>query len=375
MRRQLRNFPFFSAVILLALVIRLLTSGLSWVGIAALVLALVWFGFELIRWLMPDESKLSPGKLDKSGKPAPKPNDNLVSLVYFLSDAKQADDATVRACVENALDIKFDQDNPEAEHFVMPFRAPDSGDGDENIQHFMVKIPQGLFAVLVASHPYIDDPAAFAQESIKDKRLRNAVQGHRAWLSVDLMDDTTNPDKINQAYSIIGKIMSSMAGPDCLAIYCPELQRCNEFDLGLIEVLSSSNPLALFEEPTFEPVIEIADNDPRMAEAVEMAVSRWPEFRDAFENCLPDEASQYIVKAEFIEGTRSEFMWLTVTEILEDEIRGFLMNDPHELMEVHRGADVTIPMNLLNDWLYPGENGDHIGGFTLDVLADNAGDE
>lgn len=374
MRRQLRNFPFFSAVILLALVIRLLTSGLSWVGVSALVITLLWFGFELIRWLMPEE-KGSKKTSEKTGKTSPKPNDNLVSLVYFLSDAKQADEETVRSCVENALGIEFEVDAPDAEHFVMPFRSPDSGNEANVIQHFMVKIPEGLFAVLVASQPYIDDPAAFAKESIKDKRLRNAVEEHQAWLSVDLMDDTTDPDKVNAAYSIIGKILGSMAGPDCLAIYCPELQRCNEFDLGLIEVLSSSNPLALFEEPTFEPVIEIADNDPRMAAAVDTAVSRWPEFREAFENCAPDEASQYIVKAEFIEGSRSEFMWLTVTEITEEEIRGVLMNDPHELMVVHRGADVRIPMNLLNDWLYPGKDGDHIGGFTLDVLADSAGDE
>lgn len=355
--------------------IRLLTSGMSWVGVTALVLTLFWFGFDLIRWLMPAETSPNADTKKKPGKPDAKPNENLVSLVYFLSDSKQADDATVRGCVESALGLKFDADDPEAEHFVMPFRAPDSGKNDDNIQHFMVKIPEGLFAVLVASHPYIDDPAAFAKESIKDKRLRNAVQGHKAWLSVDLMDDTTDPDKVNKAYSIIGKIMASMAGPDCLAIYCPELQRCNEFDLGLIEVLSSNNPLALFEEPTFEPVIEIADNDPRMAAAVEKAVSRWPEFAEAFENCSPDEASQFIVKAEFIEGKRSEFMWLTVTEISKDEIRGVLMNDPHELMEVHRGVDVTIPMNLLNDWLYPGKDGEHVGGFTLDVLADNTGDE
>ncbi len=374
MRRQLRNFPFFSAVILLALVIRLTTSGLSWVGIVALVVALFWFAYELIRWLMPEESA-GAKSAGKTGKPTPKPNDNLVSLVYFLSDAKKADEATVRSCVENALGIKFDVDDPDSEHFVMPFRAPDSGNDEDAIDHFMVKIPQGLFAVLVASQPYIDEPAAFARESIKDKRLRNAVQNHQAWLSVDLMDDTTDPDKVNTAYSIIGKILATMAGPDCLAIYCPELQRCNEFDLGLIEVLSSSNPLALFEEPTFEPVIEIADNDPRMAAAVETAVSRWPEFREAYENCSPDEASQYIVKAEFIEGRRSEFMWITVTSITDEEICGVLMNDPHELMEVHRGVDVRIPMNLLNDWLYPGKDGDHIGGFTLDVLADSAGDD
>jgi uncharacterized protein YegJ (DUF2314 family) len=49
------------------------------------------------------------------------------------------------------------------------------------------------------------------------------------------------------------------------------------------------------------------------------------------------------------------------------------MNDPHELMNIHRGASVTLEVNDLNDWIYRDQDGEHVGGFTLDVLAE--GDE
>jgi uncharacterized protein YegJ (DUF2314 family) len=162
-----------------------------------------------------------------------------------------------------------------------------------------------------------------------------------------------------------------MAGPDCLAIYCPELQRCNEFDPGLIEDLSGPDPLDLFEEPTFEPVIEISDNNPRMAAAVREAVSRWPEFVAAFQGSPLADRDRYIVKAEFREGKKAEYMWVSVEEIASDGVSGILMNDPHELLEVHRGARVRFTLDRLNDWIYPGRGGSHVGGFTLDVLADD----
>lgn len=375
MSPRLKRFPIFPTVLLLALLIRLAFSGLSWVGVVALVITTVWFGIEIVRWLVipPEPEKNVPAtgsSLD------PDPLDDLVSLVYFLSDEREPDESIIRASVSNALGVDFDVSNPDSEHFVIQFQPPETrrrkGDG---IQHFMVRIPQGLFSVLVADRPYIDNPRKFAQDAIRDKRLRNAVENHKAWLSVDLMDDATDPDRASEAYDVIGKILAALAGPDCLAIYCPEMQRCNEFDFSLIETLSEGDPLRLFDEPTFEPIIEISDNDPRMAAAVAEAVSRWPEFVEAFRNCADDDRERFIVKAEFREGKRCEYMWVTVDSIDEDGVRGTLMNDPHELLDIHRGADVHFELDRLNDWIYPDKDGEHVGGFTLDVLAESEGED
>ncbi len=369
---SIKQYPVLPTAILLALIIRLFTSGLSWVGVVALSLATIWFGFEMVRWLLRKTSR--PAALSSSDDEDLIPPDNLISLVYFLSERRDAEEASIRTCVSNALGIKFNTANTNSEYFVIQFTPPDEARGtDDGIKHFMVRIPQGLFAVLVSDQPYISNPGQFAHQSIRDKRLRNAVESHRAWISVDLMDDPSESTTTAAAYQVIGKILAALAGPDCLAIYCPELQRCNEFDLSLIESLSSSSPLALFNEPTFEPIIEISDSNTKMEAAVKEAIKRWPEFIKAFNDRNLEDADRYIAKAEFREGRKCEYMWVAVTDLAENHIKGILMNDPHELMDVHRGAAVTFEMDRLNDWIYPDAQGSHVGGFTLDVLAE--GDE
>jgi len=379
MPRGFKSFPYLPTIILAGLIVRLVLSGLSGWGVAGLSLCAVWWALEIARWLLP--RKADPRTAGKSKTRATSKattdregNDALISLVYFLSEPRMVEESGIRACVASALGVRFQPGDPKSEHFVIPFSPPDTPKSERHIRHFMVRIPEGLFAVLVSDRPYIENPTEFAKESIRDKRLRSAVERHVAWISVDLMDDPGDPDQIRRAYQIIGKILGAMAGPDCLAIYCPELQRCNEFDPGLLEILGGERPLSLFEEPTFEPVIEISDKNPRMAAAVREAVSRWPEFVSAYERSTPSEQERFIVKAEFREGKKSEFMWVSVRELGVDELRGILMNDPHELMDVHRGAEVCISLDRLNDWIYPGKNGTHEGGFTLDVLADSGED-
>ena len=370
MLQKLKQFPILSTAILVALLIRLFVNGLTWVGVVAMVLTVIWFGWDMARWLMfrPDSPPQQPGKnptLDEE------PPENLISLVYFLSETRDADESSIRRCVSTALGINFDPDSPDSEHFVIQFNPPrDPKELDVGITHFMVKIPQGLFAVLVSSRPYISNPKRFARQSIRDKRLRNAVEQHRAWVSVDLMDEPSYPESTQAAYRVIGQNLATLAGPDCLAIYCHEIQRCNEFDLSLMEILAGPKPLDLFSEPTFEPIIEISDSNPKMAAAVKEARNRWPEFLSAFQESSPGDTDRFIVKAEFREGAKCEYMWLSVTEASRESFSGVLMNDPHELLDVHRGASVTLDLDKLNDWIFQDEDGEHIGGFTLDVLAE-----
>lgn len=371
MPQRFQKFPYLSAAILLVPVAMLVGTGLTVWGVTALSLALVWFAIEFVRWLMPPGGQQRVTDHSAPDDGGEKVN-NLISLVFFLDEPRDADEMGIRDCVSSALGIRFQPENPEAEFFVIPFSPPENRRADDGeIRHFMVKVPAGLFAVLVSDHPYIGNPKRFARATIRDKRLRNAVEKHVAWISVDLMDDTTDREHIGEAYRVIGRILSAMGGPDCLAIYCPELQRCNEFDPGLLERLCGSDPVSLFNEPTFEPVIEISDNNPKMAAAVKEAISRWPEFVSAYIEAASAEKERFIVKAEFREGRKSEYMWVTVQGISPTEVTGILMNDPHELLDVHRGATVSITTERLNDWIYPGPGGSHIGGFTLDVLADS----
>lgn len=368
---RFQKFPYLSAAVLLLPVALLMGAGLTPWGITALLVALLWFAVELVRWLMPppgEGRQSSPAGAEKSSDA----NDTLISLVFFLSEPRDVDETSIRRCLSNALGIRFSPGDPDVECFVMPFSPPEPRrEGDGGIRHFMAKIPAGLFAVLVSDRPYIEDPESFARVAIRDKRLREAIERHVAWISVDLMEDTTDRTRIREAYQVIGRILAAMGGPDCLAIYCPELQRCNEFDPGLLERLCGDDPVSLFDEPTFDPVIEISDDNPKMAEAVREAIVRWPEFVASYHTAGSGEKDRFIAKAEFRENRKSEYMWVTVLEITSTEVTGILMNDPHELLNLHRGATVSFTMERLNDWIYPGPDGSHIGGFTLDVLSDS----
>lgn len=370
MWRRLKRFPFLPAVILLALNVRLVTSGLTWVGVAAFAITVIWFGFEFIRWLThrspEDTPELAMGREESPDEA----EEDLVSIVYFLSEPRTANESVIRESVSTALDLDFEHGGG-SENFVLPLHPPDDSENDvRGIQRFLVRIARGSFVILLSDSPYIDRPGDFAEQSIRDKRLRSAVESHRAWLSVDLMEEADSGTSRLEAYRIIGRILCALAGPDCLAIYSPELQRCNEFDLSLLEILGSDRPLDLFEEPTFEPIIEISDSNPRMAEAVAEAKSRWPEFVEEFERASTEDRERFIVKAEFREGDTCEYMWVSVARIEPDRIEGVLMNDPHELLDIHRGAVVRIEIDRLNDWIYTRPDGKHVGGFTLDVLAE-----
>ena len=44
----------------------------------------------------------------------------------------------------------------------------------------------------------IEDPQGFARVAIRDKRLRKAIERHEAWISVDLMEESTDRDRIRE---------------------------------------------------------------------------------------------------------------------------------------------------------------------------------
>ena len=300
-----------------------------------------------------------------SGKQEP-----ILSLVLLLADPRGPTEATISGCVSSALDIDLDPEDLHATQFVirMPGQSNRAGSGQvKGIEHFMVKLGCGVFAVLSSDRPYVEKDHQNVYGNIRDKRLRTAIESHRAWISVDLMGQPENNREKDRAYRVIGKIIAAMAGPDCLAICCPELQACNEFDPGLIENLQSSDPLDIFADPTFAPVIEVDKDNPAMVEAVAEARERWSEFVAAIPTDCDDE--RYLAKVEFCDQEISEFMWVQVTEADDRTLHGLLVNEPHQLENVHCGQKVSVPVDQLNDWIYPDDKGKMVGGFTLAIIA------
>lgn len=285
----------------------------------------------------------------------------IVSLVYLLKKPRAITEEEVRGMVERVFGIKFESGNAQATEFVVMMPEPWGGNG------FTIKVPHGFFLMHNVEMPYFKDPEKFAKQFV-DRRLARAVGEHRAWLSVDAMGEMKDGEAKAGAYRAIGKMMAELGGEDCLAVFCPGLERCNQYDTMILTALRSEDPLALFEGPTFAPVVSVGDGDPRMLAATKEARERWPECVKAFE-ARTDQETPFLVKGEFREGDKVEFMWVSVERIDGAGIHGVLENTPDTLTRAKLGDKVTVPMPMLNDWLCV-IDGVATGGFTLKVLAE-----
>jgi uncharacterized protein YegJ (DUF2314 family) len=249
---------------------------------------------------------------------------------------------------------------PVAAETVQPSLPPGAG------MTYFINTGTRHYLVNSFNQPYMDEPEKFA-ESIPDVRLRTAVAGHRAWISVDLFGESPNAWERNDIYAAIGRILAPFADDDCLAIYCPELQRCNEFGRAVIEALNSGKPLELFDSPTYAPIVNVPSDDPRMVAAVEEARRRWPEFVSAFEDRKNLERP-FLVKARFSDGENEEFMWVSVQK-LGEKITGRLENSPAALTNVNEGETVSVSLTDLNDWVCE-IDGQAAGGFTMKLMSE-----
>lgn len=297
---------------------------------------------------------------------------DIVSLVFLLRAPRALSENVLRERLGPALGVTFppgpDMDGP---CMLVQIPPPESANMPlGRVTCFMMRVGELGFGINNFAMPYVDDKEG-ATAGVADARLRRAMLDHEAWLSVDYMEprDATRPGWKEEAYRVIGKVMAALAGPDCLAIYCPELQRCNEYDDCLLDTLRGESPLTLFDGPTFAPVLSVSGDDPRMEAAMAEARERWPEFADAFRARENDDAP-FLVKARFTEGNETEYMWVSVTAIDEPWLEGALENSPNALPHLNEGDAVRIAVEDMCDWLYA-RNGEPVGAFTQRVIDDN----
>jgi uncharacterized protein YegJ (DUF2314 family) len=348
-----------------------LSQGQSSAWILGIGAVGAWFlGRELYQWWRirsspPGASLVPDDAPDASPDPAETEDPPVRSLVFLLESPREiSGDLWIRHLGES-LGIDLLSKEKDATSFVMPMPHPElTPQGDDC---YMLKIPEGVFWIFHVKRPYVDDPAAWAAK-VSDQRLREAFAAHQAWISVDLLtwlDGKPDPVRI---YGMIGKILAALAGPDVLVLYSPELGRANEFDPILLPRLTGGDPLALFEDPTFAPVLHARTDDEQMEAAVAEARRRWPEFAALFESRDPASERPFIVKAPFTSGDNTEHMWVVVTAIRGDAIRGTLANHPHHLLDYHEGQEVTVDAATLTDWLCADANDAPLGGWTQKVL-------
>jgi uncharacterized protein YegJ (DUF2314 family) len=289
----------------------------------------------------------------------------LTALVFLMSQPRVLSEQQVREAIERVWDVKLGSELKEGGNWLVEAGQLSPTLVQPEANNYLVSAHGRMFLINSVRRPYMDEPEKFA-ESIPDLRLGRAVGTHRAWNSVDVFGDPPGEQERAEVYGMLGKLLAEFAGDDCLAIFCPALERCNEYTPAMVETLRSGGALSVFEGPTHAPVIQIDGDDPRMMAAVEEANRRWPEFVAAFQQRKsPDEI--YAIKACFAEGDEAEFMWVSVQKLDGDSIVGRLENSPASIKSVREGDIVRVQRADLNDWLY-GNNGQSVGGFTMKVM-------
>lgn len=291
----------------------------------------------------------------------------MISFVLLLKEPRYLEARILAECASAAWGGQFTSSDPESE--------TSSDDPKQETAEsrfvvgqsplFMLSTPEAMYIVNNFDRPYFDDIVE-AAEAMPELRLRHAVEHHKAWLSVDLISPFDESRDRQSYYPPIAKLIAELSGQDCLAIYHPESGTINAWDGGMEEKLRGPDALTNFAEMVHAPVIQMADDDPRMMAAVAEARRRWPEFVETFKK---REAADFAVKAPVTVGDHTEFIWLNVIGLEPEYVHGTLANDPVALQGMKLGDRVEVPVSQLNDWFYLKDDAP-VGWFTVKVLAE-----
>jgi uncharacterized protein YegJ (DUF2314 family) len=240
------------------------------------------------------------------------------------------------------------------ENFVM---------GGDDATRFVAVVGQTMFVTYSMPKPY-GDKTVVAQGT-KDVRLRDAIEQHNAWMSIDFADPAqATPEN----YRLIARVLSHFADENCLALYHPRSNTMVVRQPETVAALRASDPInSTFLSPTVWLDPGKGGDDPRLIAAEAEARRRFPEFERAFE---AKGNRTFFIKSRFTSGEHTEHtehMWSEVEHILPDKITGKLAGDPDNLPQFKKGDDVSISRDAVEDWAIL--SGDQtVGAFTDPVV-------
>lgn len=291
----------------------------------------------------------------------------MVSLVLLLREPRYLEAQVLANVLESAWGTTFSVSNGDEK------TTEDSGAagqpwiaGESPI--FMVNTGAATFVVHNHPRPYFEEVANVA-ELVPELRLRTIVTEHRAWLSVDAMG-VADEAEVAAAYRKIARALAELADDAVLGLFQPASNRLTPWEPELEARLRSGDRLDELFAVTQAPVVQVANDDPRMIAAVAEARRRWPEFVAAFKARQP--GGNYAVKAPITREGNTEFIWLEVIGLEPDYVHGKLANDPIDLGGLKLGDQVEVPVADLNDWTYAHDAaaGEMAGLFTVKVLTE-----
>lgn len=115
-------------------------------------------------------------------------------------------------------------------------------------------------------------------------------------------------------------------------------------------------------------VVGVASDDAEMNAAIARARSSVSRFTAAFASEDPG-LSFFSVKKPYAQRSGGkEHIWIDVTEIVGDTIRGTIADDPVDIAGMRFGDAVELTADEITDWMYVNAAREVVGGYTIRVL-------
>jgi uncharacterized protein YegJ (DUF2314 family) len=276
----------------------------------------------------------------------------LVSLVLLEAESRFVDSHILACIIDSAWGTSLAVGDESSDEFITG-EAP----------AFVVRTREADFLINVFDQPYWQDTQEVLP-FVSDIRTQRALAEHNAWLSVDLLQTRENVPA-SRAYEQIARLVAELSRPASRALLDPASGAVRVFDAELHGLLARAETSELFSSGRGAAVLEVAEDDPLMEAAVAEARRRWPEFTAAFSRRHPEH--HFSIKAPITRGGRTEHIWIEVSAIHGDEVRGKLGNDPVDLGDLKLGDPLTVPVSQIEDWLYVLTDRP-IGGFTIPAV-------
>lgn len=280
----------------------------------------------------------------------------LISLVALLREPMKFDPAVLAKLAGKAWNADLGDGSSEGpDGFVV------------GVDFMTTIMHQGRMCMLNAlPRPYVEDVESVA-ESIVDLRLRDLFREHQAWFSCDAMgvDGRTSAAEVRDWYQRLARLFAELLDDNCLMIFLPDSGAGFAINEDTEAALHADDPVQALQDTLSAPIVEIADDDPLMVQAVAQAKREWPQFVAAYE---AQAGENFTVKAPVSRDGNTEFIWIEVTCLEGERIYGTLGNDPANLPGLQLGSKVSVLLDDLNDWCYIDPQEKMQGGFTIDAL-------
>jgi uncharacterized protein YegJ (DUF2314 family) len=227
---------------------------------------------------------------------------------------------------------------------------------------FRVALGPLQLGVVNASQPYFKDAAAMADQ-VSNVAGRMAVVQHAAWLSVDLIGQSTlAPDVV---LGLMGQLLAEFCDESVLGLMRLPKGPIVGYDFSFIPMLRGRKAAQVFSRGNPDRTVDAPADSEDLARATQEARKRWPEFVAAFGVRRPGEG--FGVKKAFQGEEKVEHMWIEVSAIEGVTIRGRLANEPKHVSSLKIKDPVTAQVDEIEDWLFL-RGKEQVGGFQARVL-------